>query len=74
MPCVCARARVDTTLARAADGKVYIWHKQSSNLIAALASHVGPVNCVAWSPTDTGSFASAGDDNSIRLWNTGFAA
>ncbi len=31
-------------------------------------AHTADVNCVRWSPTEPSLLASAGDDNTIRLW------
>ncbi|KAM5442190.1 hypothetical protein MferCBS31731_002564 [Microsporum ferrugineum] len=51
------------------DAKIYIWHKENSQLVEALEGHVsGCVNAVAWNPTDPGMFASAGDDRKVRVW------
>lgn len=50
------------------DCKVYIWEKNNSRLIDTLSGHVSSVNCVAWNPKDPFMFASASDDNSVRLW------
>ena len=32
------------------------------------AAHSADVNCVRWSPTDPCLLASAGDDNTVKLW------
>ena len=32
------------------------------------SAHHSDVNCVRWSPVDPTLLASAGDDNTIRLW------
>ena len=32
------------------------------------AAHDADVNCVRWSPSEPSLLASAGDDNTIRLW------
>lgn len=49
------------------DGRVYVWNSQLGNLVTALAGHQGLVNCVDWC---NGSFASAGDDKTVRIWTT----
>jgi WD repeat-containing protein 26 len=51
-----------------ADSKVYIWHKENGQLVETLAGHERDcVNAVAWNPRDAGMFASAGDDNKVRM-------
>ncbi|OLL24911.1 putative WD repeat-containing protein, partial [Neolecta irregularis DAH-3] len=50
------------------DAHVYIWHRELGTLIERLAGHTGTVNCVAWNSTSVnGMFASAGDDQLIRM-------
>ncbi|KAF2208337.1 hypothetical protein CERZMDRAFT_122431 [Cercospora zeae-maydis SCOH1-5] len=56
------------------DSRVYIWRRQTGMLVAALeAHHPGPVNSVAWHPTNPGIFASAGDDRRVRIWSSATA-
>ena len=50
------------------DSKVYIWHKENGTLIETLEGHTGGcVSDVAWNPTDSSMFASAGDDRIVRM-------
>ncbi|KAJ5981459.1 hypothetical protein N7499_001532 [Penicillium canescens] len=52
------------------DSKVYIWHKENGNLVETLEGHEkGCVNSISWNPRDPGMFASAGDDESVRIWS-----
>lgn len=54
------------------DGRIYIWNKKFGNLLTALEGHQGLVNCVDWNKAGKGSngltFASAGDDNTVKIW------
>lgn len=51
------------------DSKIYIWHRHTGTLINVLSGHSkGSVNAVAWNPADPSMFASAGDDNTVRIW------
>lgn len=51
-------------------GQVYIWHKESGQLIEKLEAH-GKKSCnsVTWSPTNPAMFATCGDDNKVRIWS-----
>ena len=50
------------------DSRVYIWHKENGTLIETLEGHAnGCVNAVAWNPADHCMFASAGDDQAVRM-------
>ncbi|KAG6830752.1 hypothetical protein H0H92_014833 [Tricholoma furcatifolium] len=51
------------------DGNVYIWHRESTELIEVLSGHgEGSVNSVAWNPINHRMFASCSDDCTIRIW------
>jgi len=50
------------------DSQVYVWHRGTGALLHSLQGHAGTINSVAWSPTDPMTFASASDDNTVRLW------
>jgi len=50
------------------DSNIYVWHREHTTLIEVLSGHTGAVNSVNWNPVDPYMFASAADDNTIRIW------
>ncbi|EME31227.1 transducin family protein / WD-40 repeat family protein [Galdieria sulphuraria] len=51
------------------DTSVYIWFRDSGDLVYRLDGHHATVSCVDWNPKDPFLFASASDDHSIILWS-----
>ena len=51
------------------DKKVYVWERQSGELLLRLEGHAATVNSVHWSPTDAQLFASGSDDNTVIVRN-----
>ena len=47
------------------DYRVYIWDRQSGNLLWRLDGHDEIVNCVHWSSTNTERFASCSDNQTV---------
>ena len=51
------------------DACIYIWNKEKGDLLAKLeGAHTQLVNCVGWCPNDPFIFASASDDQTVRIW------
>ncbi|RKF56573.1 WD repeat-containing protein 26 [Golovinomyces cichoracearum] len=51
------------------EGYVYIWHKESGQLIEKIEGHMkGCCSAVSWNPVDPCMFATAGDDSKVRIW------
>lgn len=51
-----------------ADSRIYVWNRETKDLIEVLAGHVGIVNCVRFNPTVPTMFASCSDDGKVRIW------
>lgn len=53
------------------DGQIYIWHRDTGNLIKVLSGHgPGSVNAVSWNKGYSGGsmFGSVSDDRTVRIW------
>ncbi|KAH6665662.1 WD domain-containing protein [Halenospora varia] len=52
------------------EGYIYIWHKENGQLIEKLEGHEkGCCTAVSWNPANPCMFASAGDDQKVRIWS-----
>lgn len=47
---------------------MYIWHRETGQLLARIDGHTAMVNCIAWNPKYPYMLASASDDKSIAMW------
>ncbi|KIJ08804.1 hypothetical protein PAXINDRAFT_172763, partial [Paxillus involutus ATCC 200175] len=52
------------------DGQIYFWSAPTGTQLGSpLQAHLGPINCIAMSPSGS-LLASSSDDHTARLWNT----
>lgn len=51
------------------ESKVYVWHRDTGEMLAELEGHAGCVNSVSWNPVRHHMFASASDDRSVHVWS-----
>lgn len=50
------------------DNLLYVWERESGELLVKLEGHSGSVNCLHWCPSYDNIFASGSDDKSVILW------
>lgn len=54
----------------AEDSLIYIWHRNTGDLLQTLEGHTGTVNAVAAHPKIPGLLVSASDDKTVHIWGT----
>jgi WD40 repeat protein len=52
------------------DSRVYVWHRQTLEVMQILSGHTGHVSQVAFCPTDQHMFVSASDDATLRVFRS----
>lgn len=53
------------------DATISLWNRDKGEIIARVGDQNGHrqvVNCVNWNPTDHRIFATASDDQTVRIW------
>ena len=50
------------------DAQIYIYRKETGQVIQVCSGHASTVNAVSWNPKDPHMLASASDDHTIRIW------
>lgn len=51
------------------DGQIYLYHRDSLNVVQRLSGHEAAVNCVSWTMHHGGLLVSVGDDKTVCLWS-----
>lgn len=50
------------------DGHIYLWNRETTNLLDVIRGHTSSVNCVQFNPEQPDMMASCSDDHTVRIW------
>lgn len=50
------------------DGAIYLWNRNTTEIIDVIKGHAKAVNCVHFNPKQSDMLASCSDDHTVRIW------